>query len=184
MITKEIPSSVRDSFGKGAMRRLRTTGKTPGIVYGGGSEALALEFETKVLFNELLDLQGRNAVIRLKIDDGSEKNVVVKEIQTDPVKDSLYHADFLEIDVEKASKFTVPIIYSGKAKGEDLGGLKSIGKNAVVLEGKPLSIPDDLIVDIRKLSIGEKITAGEIALPEGVTLVTDPGTVCFSIIAP
>ncbi len=121
MITKEIPSAVRDSFGKGAMRRLRAAGKTPGVVYGSGAEALALEFETKVLFHELLDLQRRNAVITLKIDNGSEKRVVVKEIQTDPVRDSLYHADFLEIDIDKPARFTVPVSYTGKAKGEDSG---------------------------------------------------------------
>lgn len=184
MITKEIPSAVRDSFGKGAMRRLRETGKTPGVVYSGGKEALALEFETKVLFNELLDLQGRNAVITLKIDNGSEKSVVVKEIQTEPVKDSLYHADFLEIDLDKPAKFTVPITYSGKAKGEDLGGLKNIGKASVVLEGLPLSIPDDLAVDINDMVIGDNITAGQIALPDGVALLVDPDVVCFSIVTP
>ena len=73
MITKQIATSVREVFGKGPVRRLRAEGKTPGVVYSGGNEAVALEFETKILFQELLDIQGRNAVITLKIDDGSEK---------------------------------------------------------------------------------------------------------------
>jgi large subunit ribosomal protein L25 len=184
MIRKEIPSAVRDSFGKGPMRRLRELGKTPGVVYSGGKEALALEFETKVLYNELLDLQGRNAVLTLKIDDGSEKTVIVKEIQTEPVRDSLYHADFLEIDLDQPVKFSVPVNFTGTAKGEDLGGMKAISRNAVMLEGQPLSIPDDLAVDISDMVIGDKITAGEIALPEGVALLSDSGMVCFSIVTP
>ncbi len=184
MITKEIPSAVRDCFGKGAMRRLRAAGKTPGVLYGAGAQALALEFETKVLFSELIDLQRRNAVITLKIDNGTEKRAVVKEIQTDPLRDSLYHADFLEIDVDKPAKFTVPVSYKGKAKGEDLGGLKSISQRSVVVQGKPLSVPDELEVDIRSLAIGDKISAGEITLPEGVTLISDAGTLCFGIVAP
>jgi large subunit ribosomal protein L25 len=53
-----------------------------------------------------------------------------------------------------------------------------------MLEGKPLSIPDDLVVDIRQLAIGDKIKAGDIALPDGVTLVSNPASVCFSIVAP
>lgn len=184
MITKEIATSVREVFGKGPMRRMRAEGKTPGVVYSGGQEALALEFETKVLFQQLLDIQGRNAVINLKIDNGTEKNVLVKEIQTDPVKDTLYHADFLEIDLQKAARFTVPITYTGKAKGEDLGGIKQINKTSVVLEGKPLDIPDDCRIDVSKLGIGDRINAGQIELPGGVALVSDAEMVCVSVVAP
>jgi len=184
MITKEIATSVRGVFGKGPMRRMRAEGKTPGVVYSGGGEALALEFETKVLFQKLLDIQGRNAVINLKIDNGTEKNVLVKEIQTDPVKDTLYHADFLEIDLEKKAHFKVPIIYRGKAKGEDLGGIKHIDKTSLVLEGKPLDIPDECRVDVSRLGIGDKISAGQIALPDGVTLVSDADMVCAAVVAP
>lgn len=184
MLTKEIATSVRDSFGKGPMRRMRAEGKTPGVVYSGGKEALALEFETKVLYQELLDIQGRNAVITLKIDNGSEKKVLVKEIQTDPVKDTLYHADFLEIDIEKSGRFEVPLIYSGKAKGENLGGVKQIEKTFIVLEGKPLDIPDNCQISVTALGIGGKICAGEISLPAGVTLLSDPEMVCVSVTAP
>jgi len=184
MITKEIPAAVRESFGKGPVNRLRATGKTPGVVYCGGEEALPLEFETKVLFNELLDIQGRNAVITLKIDNGSEKRVMVKEIQTDPVRDTLYHTDFLEIDVEKPSKFVVPIRYTGKAKGIDLGGILNIGQDTVELEGKPLTIPDECVVQMSGLSIGDRVVAGDIELPEGVSLVNNSDIVCVAIDAP
>lgn len=184
MITKEIATSVRDIFGKGPMRRMRAEGKTPAVVYSGGGDALPLEFETKVLYQELIDIQGRNAIINLKIDNGMEKSVLVKEIQTDPARDTLYHADFLEIDLQKSLQFTVPIVYSGKAKGEDRGGLKRIDKTAVVLQGKPLDIPNECRVSISGLGIGDQITAGQIELPDGVTLVSDAGMVCVSIVAP
>ncbi len=184
MITKEIATSVRGVFGKGPIRRMRAEGKTPGVVYSGGEEALALEFETKTLFQELLEIQGRNAVITLKIDNGSEKNVLVKEIQTDPLKDTLFHADFLEIDLQKTSRFAVPLVYKGKARGEDLGGIKQIDKREIMLEGKPLDIPNECTIDVSKLAIGDKITAGEIALPEGVSLLNDSAMVCVSVTAP
>jgi len=184
MITKEITTSVREVFGKGPIGRMRAEGKTPGVVYSGGNDALALEFETKVLFQELLDIQGRNAVITLKIDNGTEKNVLVKELQTDPLKDSLLHADFLEIDVQKSARFVVPLVYSGKAKGEDFGGLTQISKTELVVEGKPLDIPDDCRVDVSGLAIGDKISAADISLPEGVGLLSDPEMVCFSVVAP
>lgn len=184
MITKVIATSVRDTFGKGPVGRMRAQGKTPGVVYSGGQEALPLEFETKVLFQELLDIRGRNAVITLKIDDGTEKNVLVKEIQTDPLRDTLYHADFLEIDLQKRTRFEVPVIYSGKAKGEDLGGIVMVEKNELVLEGKPLDIPDNCHVDISDLAIGDHIIAGQLNLPEDVSLVSDPDMVCVSVTTP
>ena len=184
MITKEIATSVRKDFGKGPVGRMRAEGKTPGVVYGGGSEALALEFETKILFQELLDIQGRNAVITLKIDDGSEKNVLVKEIQTDSLKDTLVHADFLEIDLQKTARFKVPLNYVGKAKGEDLGGITQYEKTMLELEGKPLDIPDDCQIDVSDLGIGDKISAAEIDLPKGVSLISDVETVCVSVTAP
>jgi len=184
MITKEIPAAVRTAFGKGQMRRMRLAGKTPAVVYGGGSEAQALEFETKVLFNELLDIQGRNAVITLKIDDGSEKKVLVKEIQTEPVKDTLYHADFLELDIDKPTQFSVPIRYTGKAKGVDLGGILHVEKNEVLLKGLPLDIPDECPINLNPLAIGDKVVAGDLPIPDGVELLNDKDMVCVAIIKP
>jgi large subunit ribosomal protein L25 len=184
MIVKEIATSVRESFGKGSMGRMRAEGRTPGVVYSGGKEALALEFETKVLFQELLDLQGRNAVITLKIDNGTEKKVLVKEVQTDPLRDTLYHADFLEIDLEKSADFTVSITYTGTAKGVDLGGILQIETSSIVLKGKPLDMPDSCDIDVSDLAIGDKVCIKDIAIPEGVALASDPEMVCVSVSTP
>lgn len=184
MITKEIAADVRKAFGKGEMRRLRAAGKTPGVVYSGGAEAMPLQFETKKLYAELLDIQGRNAVITLKIDGHSDKSVLVKEIQTDPVRDTLYHTDFFEIALEEKARFKVPIAYAGKAKGVELGGLLDTAQTEVELEGKPLSIPDNCVIDISGMEIGDKITADKIALPDGVQLVSKADMVCVSVLAP
>lgn len=184
MITKEIPASVRSTFGKGEMRRLRVAGKTPAVVYSGGGEALPLEFETKVLYNELLDLQGRNAVITLKIDDGTEKNVLVKEIQTEPVKDTLVHADFLQIDLDKKAKYMVPITYSGKAKGVELGGILDVSRTEIEVEGLPMSIPDDCVIDISEMEVGDKVVVADVKLPEGVLLVSKAELACVAVTAP
>ena len=181
MITKEIPARVRDTFGKGPMRRLRATGITPGVVYSNGEKALPLQFETKVLYGQLLDIQGRNAVITLKIDDGSEKSALVKEIQTDPVKDTLYHTDFQEIDLKQPATFNVPINITGKSKGVELGGRLSISIQGLLLEGEPLIIPDECLVDVSDLDIGDSITAGDIKIPDGVTLITEADKVCVTI---
>ncbi len=179
-----MSASVRKGFGKGVMRRLRMEGKTPAVIYGRGRDALPLQLETPTFFQQLLEIYHKNCVITLKVDDGSTRHVLVKELQTDPVRDTLLHADFLEIDLEKSRKFTVPIVFQGKAKGVDLGGELEIGKKEIVLEGNPLDIPDDIQVDISPLKIGDKITVSSLSIPERVKLITKAESVCVAVVAP
>src|SRR5665647_3138869 len=89
MLQQEMSASVRKDFGKGAMRRLRMAGKTPGIIYGTGREPVALQFETLPLVKQLLKIRRRNAVITLNIEGDSSRHVLIKELQTDPVRDTL-----------------------------------------------------------------------------------------------
>ena len=184
MLQVEMSASVRTGTGKGAMRRLRMDGKTPAVVYGAGSKALALQLETSIFFQQLLDMYHRNCVVTLKIDDGSTRHVLVKDVQTDPVRDTLLHADFVEIDLGKPRRFTVPLAFTGKAKGIDFGGELQIEKREVVLEGNPLDIPDDIKIDITPLKIGESITVGSVSIPENVILVTKADAICVAVVTP
>ncbi len=184
MLQVEMSASVRTGTGKGAMRRLRMDGKTPAVVYGAGSSALALQLETTTFFQQLLEMYHRNCVVTLKVDDGSTRHVIVKEVQTDPVRDTLLHADFVEIDLGKPRRFTVPLSFTGKAKGVDFGGELQIGKKEVLLEGNPLDIPDDIQIDITPLKIGDSISVGSVSIPESVTLITKADTVCVAVVTP
>jgi large subunit ribosomal protein L25 len=184
MLQVEMSASVRKGAGKGAMRRLRMAGKTPAIVYGGGSDALPLELETASFFQQLLAIYRSNCVVTLKVDDGSTRHVIMGEVQTDPVRDTLLHADFVEIDLNKPRRFTVPLAFTGKAKGIDFGGVLQISRNEVVLEGAPLDIPDDIKIDITPLKIGDSIAIGAISLPETIKLVTKADAVCVAVVNP
>lgn len=181
MLQVEMSAAIRNVTGKGAMRQMRMAGETPAVVYGAGKEAQALKFETKALMAQLLAIYRRNAVVTLKIDDGSEKNVVVKEVQTDPVTDSLVHADFCEIDLEKDQCFEVPVNYTGSAKGVDLGGMLSVAGDTVLLKGRPLEIPDECNVDVTELNIGDSLTYSVIELPGSVELVSAADAVCVEV---
>lgn len=180
----EMSASVRKEAGKGAMRRLRMDGKTPAVVYSGGGEALSLQLETKKFFQQLLEIYHKNCVVTLKVDDGSTRHVLVKEVQTDPIRDTLLHADFLEIDLKKARQFSVPLVFTGKAKGVGLGGELEIGKQEIVLEGNPLDIPDDITVDVSPLKIGDSIAIGSLSIPKKVKLMSKAEAVCVAVAAP
>lgn len=184
MFQVEMSASVRDRSGKGPMRQLRVKGLTPAVVYGGGGEAVMLQLETKTLMAKLLEFYRRNTVVTLKIDGEPEKQVMIGEVQTDPVRDTLIHVDFCEIDLEKDRTFIVPIVYKGTAKGVDLGGDLVVGHNKVILKGKPLSIPDECVVDVTSLAIGDSIKCGEIAIPENVQMVTDVNVLAVSVEKP
>ncbi len=184
MLQVEMSASIRKESGKGEMRRLRMNGQTPAIVYGTGVENVALKLETQPLFKQLLEIYRTNAVISLKLDDGSEKNVILKEVQTDPVSDTLIHADFLEIDLKKVRKFAVPVVFNGNAKGCDLGGVLNTIYDTVVLEGTPMDIPDNLEIDVSSLEIGESIAVGSLVIPKGLNLITDKDATCVIVSRP
>ncbi len=184
MLQVEMSASIRHESGKGAMRRLRMDGKTPAVVYGAGIDNLALTFDTQPLFQQLLQISRTNAIISLKLDDGSIKSVILKEVQTDPVRDTLLHADFLEIDLVKARQFSVPVAFNGVAKGCDLGGVLNVINGTVVLEGKPMEIPDNFEVDVTSLEIGQSIPVGILEIPKGIELITEKDAICVAVSRP
>jgi large subunit ribosomal protein L25 len=184
MLQVEISASVRNTSGKGPMRQLRMKGMTPAVVYGKGVEAQKIQLDSKTLMAQLLYFYRRNAVVTLKVDGASEKTVVVGEVQTDPVRDTLIHVDFCEIDLQKDRAFNVPITLKGNAKGVDLGGQMNFISSEVVLEGKPLDIPDECIVDIASMVIGDQIKCAALSIPDNIKMVTDPETVVVAIVKP
>jgi large subunit ribosomal protein L25 len=185
MLQVEISASVRNTSGKGPMRQLRMKGMTPAVVYGGGAEAQRLQLDTKTLMAQLLNFYRKNTVVTLSVEGAAaKKTVMVGEVQTDPVRDTLIHVDFCEIDLQKDRAFNVPVTLKGKAKGVDLGGQMVVACNNVVLKGKPLDIPDECIINIAPMAIGDQFTCAALIIPENVKLVTDPETVIVSIIKP
>lgn len=184
MLQVEMSASVRNTSGKGPMRQLRMKGMTPAVVYGGGAEAQKLQLDSKTLLAKLLEFYRLNTIVTLKVDGSVDKTVMVGEVQTDPVKDTLIHVDFCEIDLTKDRAFNVPITLTGKSKGVDLGGQMNVQLNDVVLEGKPLDIPDECAIDITALEIGDHINCSALSVPSNVKMITDPEALVISIMKP
>ena len=188
MIQQDMTAAVRQDFGKGATHRLRQSGYAPAILYGKKSEPIALAMETKTLTRDLLRLHGHNVVVSLDIEGekGKKKHhVLIKDIQTDPITDSVLHVDFLEIDMDKEIVLDVAVVYEGTAKGVDLGGILNIMAHTVKIKGMPLAIPDEIMVDVTPLELtSHGITCGDLTIPENVTLEEELDKVCVSIVAP
>jgi len=188
MIQRDMTAVLRQNFGKGATHQLRQSGYAPAILYGGKMEPIALAMDVKTLTRDLLQLHGHNAVLSLDIEgDKSKKKhyVLIKDIQTDPIKDTVLHVDFLKIELEKEIIMEVPIAYTGTATGVEMGGILNIMAYTVKIKGLPLDILDEITVDITPLELGGKgVTCGDLSIPENVTLEEELDRVCVSVIAP
>ncbi len=188
MIQQDMTAAIRQEFGKGATHRLRQSGYAPAILYGKKSEPIALAMETKTLTRSLLQLLGHNVVVTLDIEGekGNNKHhVLIKDIQTDPVTDTVLHVDFLEIDLDKEIVLDVAVVYTGTAKGVDLGGILNIMAHTVRIKGLPLDIPDELFVDVTELDVtSHGITCADLTIPGNVTLEEELDKVCVSVVAP
>jgi len=184
MLQVDMSAAVRTVFGKGAARRLRMNEITPAVLYGCGADSLPLQLDSGLLYKELFDIHGRNAVITLAIDGDQrgKRHVMVREIQKNPTTDRLDHVDFLEISLDKPMELSVPIHYSGKARGVEKGGYLHVLLTSVKLRGCLLDIPDVVEADITELDKGETgLTCGDLTIPENVELLNDHDTVCVTV---
>lgn len=185
MLQVNMSAAKRTAFGKGECGRMRTAKKTPAVVYGKGHAAMPVEFDAAALHKDLLFIHSRNAVVTLKIegDEKAERHAVVQEIQKAPTVEQVLHVDFLEIELDKPVSLNVPLRLTGVAKGVEFGGELSVVKQAIVLRGCPLDIPDEIVADITALEKGGAgLTCADLALPEKVELMDAQSQVCAVVL--
>jgi large subunit ribosomal protein L25 len=181
----QIAVEPREGTGKGVARKLRAEGRIPGVYYGGGAEPRSIHLDARAL-DRLLTASsaGMNTLIDLVGAGLGGKQVLVKELQRDPVKGTLVHADFFAIDLAKAIQVSVPLHVVGNAAGLLMGGIIDHALREVELECLPGAIPEEIPVDVTPLEIGMSLHVRDIPLPGGVTLISDPDLSVVSCAAP
>jgi large subunit ribosomal protein L25 len=179
---------TRQGVGKGVARKLRAAGRIPGVCYGKGEPSVSISLDPHAL-RRLLERSeaGMNTLINLAVEGGGAfdgKMVLIRELQKDPVEGSYLHADLVAVDVQQVVEVSVPIHITGRAQGVELGGILDQALRELDLECMPLAIPSEILVDVSDLDVGQSLHVSDIALPEGVTLRSDPGLSVFSVVAP
>ena len=166
---------AREGLGKGAARKLRAAGKIPAVLYGRGRDSLALSVDPRAL-DRILRSSGANTLLDLTIEGHPEiKDTValVKDLQRDPLRGSILHADLYAVDLTRTVTVDVPVHLVGKPRGLDFGGMLEHTLREIALECLPRAIPEAIEVDVTALEVGDVLHVRDLALPEGVTLVTD-----------
>ena len=164
----------RAKQGTGASRRLRITGRTPGIVYGGTAQPSLIEVDHNALWHALKKETFHSSVLDMDI-DGQVSKVLLRDVQMHPFKQLVLHIDFQRVDATTKLHMKVPLHYSGD---ENSPAIKHEGciANHVVTEIEVLCLPGDLpefiAVDLSGLKKGHSLHLNDITLPKGVTAVT------------
>jgi large subunit ribosomal protein L25 len=181
----DLQAQERGERGKNAARRLRASGMTPAVLYGEGNEAggsTALAVPTKIV-DYTLHHFGDNALYNIDLDGGTSTARVV-DAQRDPVSGVLVHVDFAPVNMSERIEVTVPITVVGEAPGVEEGGVLQQVAYEIQVESLPGDIPQEITIDVSGLGMHENLTLGDLTLPEGVTLLSEPEAVAVTVTAP
>lgn len=186
MADNALQIEVREATGKGVARKLRAAGRIPGICYGKGRDAVALDVDPTSL-RKLLDASdaGMNTIISLEGGGGLDgTKVLLKDLQRDPVRGEYLHADFYTLDLEQRVEVSVPVHITGRAIGVEAGGVLDQALREIALSCLPLSIPKEIMADVTDLELGQSLHVRDLPLPQGVELVSDGDLSVVSVVAP
>ena len=172
-----LTAQVRSTTGKGASRRARREGRVPVVLYGHGTDPQHLELDGHD-FAAVLRNAGTNAVLTLDI-AGTEQLALTKSLEIHPIRRNIQHADLLIVRRGEKVTVEVTVVVEGDAAP---GTLVTQESNALEIEADVQSIPEQLTVSVEEAEEGTQILAGQVELPSGVTLVSDPELLVVNVI--
>ena len=184
----EVIAQKRDVQGKGASRRLRRTGKTPGVIYGGDKPAINIELDHNALYYALKREAFHASVLTMNL-DGVKEAVLLRDFVMHPFRVEVQHVDFQRIDKTHKIHVSVPLhfINAELAPGVKLsGGNVSHIMTEVEVSCLPDSLPEFIEVDLTELAVGHTIHLAALKLPVGVEAVglhkgEDPAVVTITV---
>lgn len=158
---------ARPATGKGAARKARAGGRTPGILYRAGEDATPLAFDVAELATIFRGTNDPNTLIQVEVKDGGSFLCLVREIQRDPVSRTVMHVDFYEVRPEQPVEVDVSVTPVGRAAGTRAGGMLRLLARRLRLKVPAGNIPKTVEVDVSPLEVGQFLKASELPQPAG-----------------
>jgi large subunit ribosomal protein L25 len=169
----KVVAFERSVQGTGASRRLRNSGKTPGIIYGGADAATVIELDHNALFHALRKEAFHSSILDLEI-GGKAQKVLLRDYQMHPFKPLVLHIDFQRVSATEKVHMRVPLHFVNadtSAAVKLQGAVISHISTELEVSCLPADLPEFIEVDLSKIEVGHGIHAKDIALPKGVSLV-------------
>ena len=183
MAEVRLKALVREGTGKGASRRTRSSGRVPAIVYGRGMEPMSISVDRREFVTALLTDAGMNVLLDIEI-DGDTTLALTRELQRDPVRGTLLHADFVKIDRTQEVEVEVPVHLVGDSPGVKEGGVLENPLFQLHVRSLPGNVPESIDADISGLAIGDALRVADLAAGRDYEILNDPDAVVASVAAP
>jgi large subunit ribosomal protein L25 len=171
-----LAAEVRTEFGKGGARRTRRAGKIPAVIYGHGADPRHVSLPARE-FTHAIKRGGANVLLTLSV-EGKDELTIPKAIQRHPIKGEYEHVDLISVRIGEKVTIDVPLVLTGAIAP---GGLLGQDHTSVTVEAEATHLPTEIEVSIEGLEVGSHITAGDLILPEGSTLVTEAETLLVNV---
>jgi large subunit ribosomal protein L25 len=170
--TTKLSVAGREVDGSRSARRLRRTGRVPGVLYGGTGEPVAFDVDARELRHALA---AAGAVLEVAVDGEGSTPAVLKDAQRDPVRGETIHVDLLRVRLDRPIHATVPLHLSGteEAPGVKEGGVLEHITRELNIEALPTEIPEEIVLDVSEMQINDTIVLAAVTVPAGVTLLDD-----------
>ncbi|HJB11886.1 MAG TPA: 50S ribosomal protein L25/general stress protein Ctc [Candidatus Brachybacterium merdavium] len=177
-MAEKLNVELRQEFGKGAARRIRAGGKVPAVLYEHGNDPVHLELPGHDI---ALAARNPNALLSLKISDGTEHLALIKDIQRHPLKRTLTHLDLIIVRKGEKVEVDIPVIVEGEPVAP---AVAFVDLQELTLLVDALNVPEQIEIDVDETEDGYQLFAGDVTLPEGTELVTDPEILVASVAVP
>ena len=185
MAEVKLHVTKRDATGKGVARRARAAGKVPGVVYGRGMDPVAIEVDRRQFVQALQTDAGMNVLLGLDL-DGETITTLPRQLQRDPVRGTLLHADFLKIDMSVEVEAEVPVHLVGgeESPGVREGGVLEHPLFTVTVSALPADVPESIEADVSALNIGDQLRIEHLPASGKFRFLQDPDTVVAAVAQP
>jgi large subunit ribosomal protein L25 len=183
MAEVRLNAERRAVAGKGAARKARAAGKVPAIVYGGGMEPIPVQVDRRELITALHTDAGMNVLLDLAI-GGRTTLALMRELQRDPAKGTLLHADFVKVERTQRIEVEVPLQLTGEARGVREGGVLEHQLFTAHVRCLPTEVPERIDADISALTVGDALKVSDLPAGRNYEILNNPDSVVAIIAAP
>ncbi len=180
----KIEGQLRKDFGINQARRLRRSGRVPGVVYGGDGPSLAIAFDPRTIARFIHSQAGHTVVLTMELPGAEPARVMLRDWQVDPVRGKLLHVDFVRVTKNTRVRVKVPVHVTGEPEGVKVqGGIFEFILREVEVECLPDDIPENITVDVTSLTIGRNLRVAHLPVGENIRVLADADRVVAHVVA-